>query len=119
MELLDDGVEDLLDVGHGRQPGAERVGRGELARALAQALARLVAGVGPGRRSRRGGRGGAEAGLEAAGELGLGELGEEVRLAAAALLLAVQQRAVGAGDQLRRAQPRHPLGDAGGRAALR
>ena len=41
MQLLDRRLEDRLDVGHAGEPGAERVGEAELARALAQALLAL------------------------------------------------------------------------------
>ena len=53
VELLDGGLEDRLDVGHAGQPGAERVGEAELARALAQALLALGGVEGHGRRGHR------------------------------------------------------------------
>ena len=89
---------------HAGQPGAERVGEHELARALLQPLG-LALGL---QRLRAGGGGdvvvqrGAGLGApEAAGAEALGQLGREDRGAAPALLLAVEQRAIGLLEQLR------------------
>ena len=111
VQLLDGGLEDLLDVGHAGQPGAELVGEPELARALAQALARA-------RRRRRSSA--ARAPAAAGGGTSpwrakrprLPVLRDARRTGARAPrragLLAVQQRAVGAGDELGGADARAP-----------
>ena len=117
MQLLDRRLEDPVDVGHAGQAGAELVGEPELAGALAQPLLALGGVEADGRGGDRGRR---RRGIAVTGEAAavpvLRDRGERVRDAAAAGLLAVQQRAVGARHELGGAEARAPGGHAGGGA---
>ncbi len=119
VELLDGRLEDRLDVGHAREPRAERVGQAELAGALAQAL--LALGGLEGHRRRGRGRGRRRRLLamarEAAAVPVVRDLRERMGAAAPAHLLAVQERAVRAAPPARRrSRPAAQLADTGGGA---
>ena len=104
VELLDDGLDDLADVGHGGRAACRARWRAASWRVRLRRRSPASSRASGQRRggARHGGGRGAELRLEAARRTrARGASEKRLRLAAAALLLAVQQRAVGARDQLR------------------